>query len=304
MIKRTLYFGNSAYLNVELNQLVITKKDKWDESKNEKNKIPIEDIGIVIFDHAQITFTHRVITSLAENNAVILWCDEKHMPSTVNLPLAKNDTYTETLRFQINASEPLKKQLWKQTIEAKISNQSKFLKSEGIPTQKLEKMLSRITSGDPENYEAQAAAIYWQKLLTPYGTTRGREESEPNHLLNYGYAILRSIIARNLVGSGCLPALGIHHSNKYNAFCLADDIMEPYRPIIDQYIWRYLKSGINLSTELSIADKTYLFQIPVIDVEIEGKKSPLMVGAQRTTASFVACLKGDKRKILYPCLAD
>lgn len=304
MIKRTLYFSNPAYLHVENQQMVIHKTAGMEITENLKSYVPIEDIGIVIFDHPQITLSHYLINALANNNAVMIWCDEKHMPNTINLPLAKNDTYTEKLRHQIAATEPLKKQLWKQTVEAKIQNQASVLKIMKHNEQKLKRMAIKVNSGDPDNYEGQAAAIYWQYLLKPYQTTRGRFESEPNHLFNYGYAILRSVIARNLVGSGCLPALGIHHSNKYNAFCLADDLMEPYRPIVDLYILEYLKSIPEITENLTMDDKKYLLQIPVLDIRIEGKKSPLMVGSQRTTASFAQCLSGEKRKILYPCLTD
>jgi len=302
MIKRTLYFGNPAYLHLERNQLVVSKPDGSHQLEKDQHVIPIEDIGIVVLDHPRITFTHAVINSLAENNAIMIWCDDKHMPISVNIPLAKNDTYTEKLRHQIQATEPLKKQLWKQIMESKIHNQSIVLKLCGHPHLKLEKMISRINSGDPDNYEAQAAAIYWQHILKPNDTTRGRFEAEPNHFFNYGYAILRAIIARNIVASGCLPALGIHHRNKYNAFCLADDLMEPYRPIVDFYILQYLKTLKTIPEQLSIQDKSHLLQIPVIDIQIEDKKSPLMVGSQRSTASFAQCMSGEKRKILYPCL--
>jgi CRISP-associated protein Cas1 len=211
-----------------------------------------------------------------------------------------NDTYTEKLRYQMEASEPLKKQLWKQTVTAKIQNQATLLRHLGHKTLHIDKMVTRVNSGDPENYEAQAAAIYWNFLLNEYNVTRGRFEGGPNVLLNYGYAILRAVIARNLVGSGCLPALGIHHSNKYNAYCLADDIMEPYRPIVDNLVLEYMAQKTDETEELTVKDKQHLLQIPVIDISIENKMSPLMVGAQRTTASLVKCYQGTARKILYP----
>lgn len=301
MIKRTLYFGNPAYLSVKNKQLHIRKPSE-DKKEEIVATIPIEDIGILIADHMQVTFTHTVITSLQENNAVIIWCGTNHMPISMSLPIMANHTYSEKVRFQIQASEPLKKQLWKQTIVSKIENQANLLKSLGFKTLLIDKMIPRVNSGDPENYEGQAAAIYWNHLLNDHNVTRGRYEGGPNHLFNYGYAILRAVIARNLVGSGCLPVLGIHHSNKYNPYCLADDIMEPYRPIVDKYIIEYLDQKEELEETLTFADKTYLLKIPVIDVIISGKTSPLMVGAQRTTASLVKCYQGTARKILYPSL--
>ena len=301
MIKRTLYFGNPAYLSVKNSQLFIMKKVAT-TGLDETHTVPIEDIGILIADHVQVTFTHTVITSLQENNAVIIWCGSNHIPLAMTLPLMANDTYTQKVRYQIEASEPLKKQLWKQTITAKIQNQASLLRLLGYKTLHLDKMIPRISSGDTENYEGQAAAIYWQQILEKYEVTRGRDEGGPNALFNYGYAILRAVIARNLVGSGCLPVLGIHHTNKYNAYCLADDIMEPYRPIVDRYILDYLKDKSELKDELTLEDKAYLLKIPVIDISIQGKDSPLMVGAQRTTASLVKCYQGTARKILYPDL--
>jgi CRISPR-associated protein Cas1 len=296
MIKRTLYFGNPAYLSVRNKQLCIKKTG----DNPEEHTIPIEDIGVVIADHQQVTLTHSVVTMLQENNSVIVWCGSNHMPLSMSLPIYANDTYTEKLRYQVEASEPLKKQLWKQTIAAKIKNQAEVLRQLGYRYLPIQKMIPKINSGDPENYEGQAAAIYWNTLLRIYEVTRGRDDGGPNVLFNYGYAILRAVIARNLVGSGCLPALGIHHSNKYNPYCLADDIMEPYRPIVDKYIMKYLSEIKEHDGILTKKDKAYLLQIPVLDVTIQGKDSPLMVGAQRTTASLVQCYQGKARKILYP----
>ncbi|MBK8514879.1 MAG: type II CRISPR-associated endonuclease Cas1 [Saprospiraceae bacterium] len=297
MIKRTIYFGSPAYLFIKNKQLCIKKSGPSDE---EVHRIPIEDIGIVVADHIQVTFTHSVITSLQENNAVIVWCGSNHMPVSMCLPMSAHDTFSEKVKWQIEASEPLKKQLWKQTITAKIKNQISILRYLGRATLHMDKMVTRINSGDPENYEGQAAAIYWNELLRGFDVTRGRYEGGPNQLFNYGYAILRAVIARNLVGSGCLPVLGIHHTNKYNAFCLADDIMEPYRPVIDKLVVDYLGDKKDLGAELTKDDKAYLLQIPAIDILIEGKMSPLMVGAQRTTASLVKCYQGTARKIIYP----
>jgi len=300
MIKRTIYFGNPAYLSVKNRQLWVQKPKSESHPEPTIYTIPIEDIGVVVADHPQVTFTHTVITSLQENNAVILWCGSNHMPVSMSLPIYANDTYSEKIRYQIEASEPLKKQLWKQTIVSKIQNQAAVLCALGHNSLALEKMAKRVNSGDPDNYEGQAAAIYWNALLNIWDVTRGRYEGGPNAMFNYGYAILRSVIARNLVGSGCLPVMGIHHSNKYNPYCLADDIMEPFRPVVDRYIMEYLKDKTIIEDELTKEDKIHLLNIPVLDIVIQGKSSPLMVGAQRTTASLVKCYQGTARKILYP----
>jgi len=213
MIKRTLYFGNPAYLSVELSQLVIKKPDTLD-----KILIPIEDIGILILDHQRITITHEVIRRLQENKAAIISCDKQHMPQSLLLPLEGNYTQSEVQRFQIEASIPLKKQLWQQTVTAKIKNQKLLLYKLGLDYKRLEVLEQRVNSGDTTNVEGQAAAYYWSHLFEDFN--RDRYGSYPNNLLNYGYAILRSMMARALTSSGLLPTLGIFHKNKYNAFLL------------------------------------------------------------------------------------
>ena len=298
MIKRTLYFSNPLYLHTEKKQLVV--KSKSDQLK--LSSIPIEDIGMVVIDHPEVSLSHYTINALIAENASILWCDEKHMPNGLVLPMSANHTYTEKLRYQVAASVPLKKQLWKQTIQQKIKNQAAVLISQGKSGDALFKMASRVASGDPDNLEAQAAALYWSHLFGEDSEfTRSRYGEPPNDLLNYGYAILRSIVARSLVASGMLPAIGIFHKNKYNPFCLADDIMEPYRPIVDHWVLdiasRFELTFNNLSNK---EIKQNLLQIPIIDVLINGKISPLMVGAQRTAASVMACFEGTERRIKYP----
>jgi CRISPR-associated protein Cas1 len=218
------------------------------------------------------------------------------------LPMTSNNTYTENVRKQLDASEPLKKQLWKQTIQAKIRNQAALLKSLEKPWEGVFALIEKVGSGDPSNIEGRAAATYWKYLFEDIdGFTRGRDGDAPNHLLNYGYAILRATVARSLIGSGLLPLAGIHHKNKYNAFCLADDIMEPYRPFVDQLVWGIVRDyANNLPDELNKELKGLLLQIPALDVMIEEKKSPLMVGVQRTTASLMRCFEGETRKIAYP----
>jgi CRISP-associated protein Cas1 len=307
MIKRTLYFSSPAYLSLQNNQMLLKLPEVVSNGnlpeilkKEAQTSFPIEDIGLLILDNQRITLTQGLVEKLITNNVSLLWCDSSHMPTAITLPLSHNDTYTEKVRYQIEATEPLKKQLWKQTVEAKIKNQAKTIKILGYNGLTLEKMAEKVNSGDPENIEGRAAARYWEILLKPFGVSRGQEEGPPNNLLNYGYAILRAIIARSLVASGCLPVMGIHHRNKYNAYCLADDIMEPYRPIVDLLVFQYLQKSGTIPEFLEKEHKAELFQIPVMDIWLEGKQSPLMVGSQRTTASLMKCFMGEARKILYP----
>ena len=310
MIKRTLYFGNSAYISVKLSQLEIRlpevekSRSLPDSFKSATVKsIPIEDIGVVILDNKQITITHGALGALLENNVSVITCDDHRMPVGLMLPLAGNTTQSERFRHQIEASLPLKKQLWQQTIQAKILNQSTvLLHRRGIECGNMSAWVKQVRSGDSDNLEARAAAFYWQNLFGNIKSfNRDREGVPPNNLLNYGYAILRAVVARSLVGSGLIPTLGIHHHNRYNAYCLADDIMEPYRPYVDKLVAEIVDSGANIS-ELTTDIKSKLLSIPVLDVVINGRRSPLMVGVGQTTASLYKCYSGEIRKIAYPIM--
>lgn len=296
MIKRTLYFGNPVYLHKNLQQLKVIKSD----DNIELGTIPIEDIGAVLLDNPQITITHALMAALLERNVAIISCDSKHLPIGLMLPLNGNTLQTERFRTQIEASEPLKKNLWAQTVKAKIENQAEVLCKAGIDNKKLMVLVPQIQSGDPDNIEGRAASVYWKLLFEEHNFTRNRFGEMPNAQLNYGYAILRALVARALVGSGLLPTLGIHHSNKYNAYCLADDIMEPYRPFVDWIVFSMLKNDEINDDEITREQKVKLLSIASVDISIDGKKSPLMVGLPRSTNSLVECYDNVRRKIIYP----
>ena len=310
MIKKTLYFGNPAYLSLKNAQLVIKlpeveKNDTLPESFKVQTQVtkPIEDIGVVVLDNQRITITTGAIEALLENNCAIITCDHRSMPVGLMLPLSGNTTQSERFREQIDASLPLKKQLWQQTIQAKISNQASVLSScWGAEVGCLRAWARDVRSGDPDNFEGRAAAYYWRNLFGMHieNFTRDREGVPPNNALNYGYAILRAIVARALVSSGMLPTLGIHHHNRYNAYCLADDIMEPYRPYVDEYVFQLIQKHGLPSEELTKVWKAELLLIPTLDVVIGGRKSPLMVGVTQTTASLYKCFSGEMRKVAYP----
>jgi len=307
MIKRTLYFGNPAYLGMTDQQLVVRLPQVEqctgmpDSFRREAQaKIPIEDIGIVILDNYQITLTHGLLNALLENNTAVIQCNASHLPYGLILPLEGNSVQSERFRTQIEASEPLKKQLWQQTVQYKIRNQAALLKKVGKDQGPLYTLAKNTKSGDIMNCEGTAAAFYWQRLFSPWvNFYRRRDGDPPNNLLNYGYAILRAVVARSLVASGMLPTFGIHHRNRYNAYALADDIMEPYRPYVDSIVYGLISTEEDY-TELTTELKKRLLSIPTEDVMIDGERSPLMVGIQRTTASLVRCLEGSSRKILYP----
>lgn len=309
MIKRTLYFGNPAYIGQRLGQLEIKLPavEKSNMSKEFKESamrsVPIEDVGVVILDNRQITITHGAIEALLDNNVAIVTCDKNRMPVGLMLPLDGNRTQSERFSAQIEASLPLKKQLWQQTIQAKIANQAALLSDvKGCQVTNMLKWAGQVKSGDADNLEGRAAAYYWQNLFCDIKYfRRDRDGIPPNNLLNYGYAILRAIVARALVGSGLLPTLGIHHHNRYNAYCLADDIMEPYRPFVDRLVCEIVTSGIDYST-LTQDIKAKLLSIPVLDVELSGERRPLMIAVGQTTASLYKCFNGELRKIVYPVL--
>lgn len=301
MIKRTLFFGNPAYLRFKDGQLVISLPEgSMLPEKDRTITIPIEDIGIVVIEHPQITLTHHLINALLENNVALITCDSRHMPAGLLLPLEGNTTQQERFRYQINASEPLRKQLWQQTVRQKIMNQAAVLKQQGGKTENMKHWAEQVKSGDSQNHEGRAAAWYWGALFnSALDFRRDPDGSAPNNLLNYGYAILRATVARSLVASGMLPTLGIHHHNRYNAYCLADDMMEPYRPYVDQLVLQII-DGNEIPDELTKIHKTKLLQIPVLDVTINDRRSPLMLATQQTAASLAKCFRGELRKIEFP----
>ncbi len=312
MIKKTLYFGNPAYLSLRTGQMVIKlpeveSNDQLPEvmKKRAETTKPIEDIGVVVLDNRRITITQGLLEALLENNCAVITCDSHSLPVGLMLPLYGNSTQNERFRYQLEASLPLRKQLWQQTIKAKIENQAAVLSAcSGTPVKNMKRWADDVRSGDPDNVEGHAAAYYWRNFFSTITGlemfTRSREGMAPNNILNYGYAILRAVVARALIASGMLPTLGIHHHNRYNAYCLADDIMEPYRPYVDELVFAIVKDQGVENLQLTTTLKARLLSIPTLDVVIGGKRSPLMVAATQTTASLYKCFSGELRRIAYP----
>jgi CRISPR-associated protein Cas1 len=300
MIKRTLCIENPCHLKCRNDQLVVNYEHiKGYETLPEKT-VPVEDIGMLVLEHQQITISHYLLDKLLANNASVITCNETRHPSGMMLPLESNTIQSERFRAQLEASEPLKKQLWQQTVKAKITNQCTVLKKWNISHQTLVNLSQSVKSGDMDNNEAKAAAYYWSNLFPPaWMFFRKREGPPPNNLLNYGYAILRATVARAIAGAGLLPTLGIHHRNRYNAYCLADDVMEPYRPFVDMIVRTIIHETSNVET-LTKELKARLLNITTADVLMDGQTSPLMIATQRTAASLAKCYTGEQRKILYP----
>lgn len=300
MIKRTLYFGNPTYLKTSNQQLIA----ELQKEEPETHSVPVEDIGIIILDHPQITITQGLLERLLEKNVGLITCDATHHPVGMMMNMEGHTLMSQKHQVQVEASAPLKKQCWQQTVSAKIDNQARLLSALGKENKYMITLRDKVKSGDSDNCEAQAAVYYWKQLFADIpGFRRERYGPPPNNLLNYGYAILRALMARALVGSGLLPSLGIFHRNQYNAYCLADDIMEPYRPYVDREVYRIFASGCDFDFSLSPGIKKQLLSIPALDTRLEGKKSPLMTAVSRTTASLVRCYEGQSRKILYPELS-
>ena len=308
MIKRTLYFGNPAYLSLKNGQMLlrlpeVEVNDTLPASfkKEAERSFPIEDIGVIILDNKRITITHGLLESLLRNNCAVITCNSVSMPAGLLLPLDGHTLQSERFRAQVDCSKPLRKQLWQQTVQAKIANQATMLeKLNHIEVGNMRAWVAQVRSDDADNLEARAAAYYWRNFFPEIpGFVRGREGEPPNNLLNYGYAILRAVVARALVGSGLLPTLGIHHHNKYNAYCLADDIMEPYRPFVDELVKNITKKH-KVIDDLTTDLKRELLAIPVLDVTVNGKRSPLMVATTLTASSLAKCFAGESKTILYP----
>lgn len=300
MIKRTLCIENPCHLKCRNEQLVLNYEHIKGYETLPERTVPIEDIGMLVLEHQQITISHYLLDKLLANNVSLVTCNETRHPSGMMLPLESNTIQSERFRAQIEASEPLKKQLWQQTVKAKINNQCAVLKKWNVPHQTLINLSQSVKSGDADNNEAKAAAYYWSNLFPPaWQFFRKREGSPPNNLLNYGYAILRATVARAVVGAGLLPTLGIFHRSRYNAYCLADDIMEPYRPFVDMIVRTIIYETSHVET-LTRELKVKLLDLPTVDVLLDDQTSPLMIATQRTAASVAKCFTGETRKILYP----
>lgn len=291
MIKKTLYFSRECSLSLKDLQLKIHFMDD-----NTSRSVPIEDIGFMVIENHRITMTMPLIASLSENNVSVVFTDSHKMPVSMLMTLDGNSLQQEVFREQIDASVPMNKNLWKQVVTAKIMNQARLLEKLGKDASSLYYYAGNVRSGDADNREGVAARRYWSVLFGE-GFIRDRNGGPPNNMLNYGYSILRSAVARSLAGSGLLPTIGIFHKNRYNSFPLADDMMEPFRPFLDEIIYNIYENG---ETELTKDVKSYILGVLTCDVNFGDDQKPLMVGLSSTTASLAKCYLGDSRKLVLP----
>jgi len=297
MIKRVIEISKArTHLSVKHKQLVI-KQDGLEVSQ-----IPCEDIGVLLVDNQAVTYTHSVFTELLNNGVAVLLCNGSHHPSGMFLPIESNSIQSERFRNQVNAKEPLKKQLWKQVVQAKIAHQAKLVKDSSNTYQYLKVLQKKVRSGDPENIEAQASKKFWRAYLQNEKFKRNREGIAPNNMLNYGYMVLRAAVARAICSAGLLPTLGIHHRNRYNAFCLADDMVEPFRGYIEEKVRDiyYENSNIDLVEKLDQPIKAQILEVLYQQIQIAGNNGPLMVGLHRTMTSLQRCFEGGRKKLDLP----
>ena len=294
MITRSIYIGSPAYLKLKDEQMYIMEPS----SNQMKGKVSVEDLGLLMLDHFQITISHQLIQKMMGNNVVVVSCDAHHLPHGIMLPLYGHTEHSDRIKDQLQASEPLKKQLWKQTVECKIENQKEVLRRLGNYYEPMMNYQNTVKSGDSTNMEGIAAQHYWKYLIS-LDFLRQRFGESPNQFFNFGYAVLRSIVARSIVETGLLPVLGIFHKNKYNPYCLADDLMEPYRPFVDWLVMDWLTKNPEIE-ELTKEFKAHLLQVATKDVWIDGKKRPLLVAVKTTVISLYKCYITEKRLISYP----
>lgn len=292
MLKRTLVFSSPMILSLKNQQLVLAFKD----SPDEKRSVPIEDVGVILLENQQTNITLPLLNALAEAEVQVVICNKKGMPSAMIQSMDSNNLQGETLRNQISCGEVLKKQLWKQVVEAKIKNQASLLNNIGEEGDILKPFYSNVRSGDVDNREGIAARIYFQHLFGDC-FVRNRDEMGINALLNYGYSILRAATCRAIVSSGLLPAIGIHHHNRSNAYPLADDLMEPFRPFVDGVVYDLVTRG---QMELTKEVKGELISVLYADTKYEKIIRPLSVGLSMTTASMVKCLSKELNTISLP----
>lgn len=294
MIKQALMFTNPVSLSLKDQQMVITFKDNKDTVTR-----PIEDLGFVIIENPMVSITIPLLNELADHNVSVVFCDKKLMPKTMLMTLDGNSTQQESYKYQIDASIPTKKNVWKQLVESKIKNQSLLLNKVSKNGDVLKPYYMNVKSGDTDNREGAAAREYWNRLFGS-GFKRERDGLPPNSLLNYGYTILRAAVSRALIGSGLYPAFGVFHRSRYNAFPLADDVMEPYRPFVDEIVYHlYIDDAVR---ELDSQAKSKLLRSLFSDVKIGKVTRPLEVALSLTTASLLKMFKGETDKLSLPLL--
>jgi len=296
MIKRIVEISQArTRLSIRLGQLIV-KSDEVEE-----RSIPCEDIGILLVEHPGTTYTHSVFTELLKQGAAVVFCGGDHQPAGMLLPIEGNTVQAERFRQQIEAKEPTKKQLWRQLVRAKIKHQAKIAGPDSEVYKELLALRHRVRSGDPDNIEAQTSKKYWPAFISTIDFRRDIEGPPPNNLLNYGYMVMRAAVARALCSAGLHPSIGLHHCNKYNAFCLADDVLEPFRGFVESKVKQICETQTAID-DLTQPIKAQLLEVLYQEITIGDIAGPLMVGLHRTAASLVRCFAGEQKEMDLPVL--
>jgi CRISP-associated protein Cas1 len=307
MARRTIEISaERAHLAIEHNQLLIIRDGQSRRDLEMRQRVACEDLGILVVDHREVTYTHAALATLADHGASLVVCSDDHLPAAIMLPISSHTEQIWRIQDQIDCSKVLKKQLWTKLVKAKIRAQAENLEPDTPARRRLIQMVKEVKSDDTTNVEAQAARVYWQALFPPKGDFKFKrspgQRKPPNAFLDYGYAILRAAIARALVGAGLMPAIGIHHSNRSNAFCLADDLIEPLRPMIDRRVREIVKSG---SQYLDQQTKAQLLLTLTATVSIappgeEPTIGPLDAALVRYAASLARSYGSGQESLLIP----
>lgn len=294
MTKRIIEISSSGcFIKFKNQQLVIEFSDRPAAS------VPVEDLSAVILDSPHTTITQVAMRELIRAGISLVCSDEKHQPIGMWLPLDGNSLQGERFAAQAKLSTPTKKQLWKQIVQAKIKVQSRVLNDVSGNDSGISQLITKVRSGDPSNIEAQAAKRYWPRFFEDTKFRRNRDAEDQNRYLNYGYAILRSLVARSIVATGLHPCLGLHHCNKYNAYALADDLMEPYRPYVDLLAWKCVKN-FGENAEIGSNVKRELLNLVKFNIQLQGEEYTMQGAIQKTAQSLSKVIMTEQTKLLLP----
>lgn len=294
MIKRTVEISSGPiHLSIKHKQMLLKKG-------TEVHSIPVEDLGLLVLSHPAISYTHQLLYELLEQNVAVLFCNREHMPEGMLLPFEDNKRHQARLQIQAEVKKPLKKRLWQQVVKQKIKAQSNILTKYNTHDSGLSLLTKKVKSGDSTNVEARAAKKYWKELFKNKQFKRKYDNEDLNALLNYGYAVIRAAVARSLTAAGLHPSMGIHHHNQYNPYCLADDMMEPLRPFVDEVVLQQYQEQGTLDIEVNKETKKPLLKLLTKEVEIKGMKYPLLESLHLYAHSLVQCYCGEIKKLEFP----
>lgn len=292
MAYRNIFISNEAKLRLRNKQLIV--------DNGEELSFPIEDIRSIVIDNAYTTLSAKLISKLSEDGVCVIVCDDRHTPSAAMMPIGVYCRVNKRVTLQFEQSKPKLKRIWQEIVKAKINNQARCLELNSVSkSEELYLMAKAVVSGDSTNREGYAARVYFRSM---FGNDFTRDdENKINAALNYGYAVFRSFIAKTLVAYGLEPSIGIHHKNQLNAFNLADDIIEPFRPIVDNYVLKnYREWGEGFLT----AQKADMVLLLNCAVTVDGKRHSAANAAELTVQSVISSFENDEVKLKLPVLNE